>query len=282
MGNNSEPDKLVIDRGLFREQLERRISIGSEILGREIISDLQLKQAGADYEDWDSYNSELLKCSFNNSNNEYRKDYDCVRRVILLGGHKYSFSDWMEESHKGRVQEKLDRLIRLEKKIDLLRSNLESSPMGKTQVACSKDKIFIVHGHDEAVREKVARFLERLELKPIILHEQANSGKTIIEKFESHANVEFAVILLTGDDVGKVKTAEKDSLRARQNVILEWGFFIGKLGRNKVCALYEKGVELPSDLHGLLYLSLEDRGWQMDLAKELKEAGYEINLNKLL
>jgi len=282
MGNNSEPDKLVIDRGLFREQLERRISIGSEILGREIISDLQLKQAGADYEDWDSYNSELLKCSFNNSNNEYRKDYDCVRSIILLGGHKYSFSDWIE-SHKGRVQEKLDRLIRLEKKTDLLRSNLESSPMGKTQVACSKDKIFIVHGHDEAVREKVARFLEKLGLKPIILDGQANAGKTIIEKFEHYAsNAGFAVILLTDDDIGESKNAESTKPRARQNVIFEYGYFVGKLGRDRTCQLYKNGLELPSDLHGVVYSSLDDRGWKMDLAKELKAAGYKIDLNKLL
>jgi len=259
MGNNSEVSKLVVDKEEFKQQLEERINAGKE--------QLETRDPSR-YDAWDDYNIELLEISFDNANNKYKRDY--IQSVIPFTENIYD-----------DIFLKINTLRRIADKIPLLSSEKESSPMDKTQVVYS-NKIFIVHGHNNAVKFEVARFIEKLDLKPIILHEQANAGKTIIEKFESHANVGFAVILLTGDDVGKVKTAEKDSPRARQNVILEWGFFIGKLGRNKVCALYEKGVELPSDLHGLLYLSLDDQGWQMELARELKAAGYEIDLNKLL
>ena len=100
------------------------------------------------------------------------------------------------------------------------------------------NKVFVIHGHDEAARETVARFLEKLGLEPVILHEQANKGHTIIEKFEDHADVAFAVVLLTPDDVGKGKGEKSDpKLRARQNVILELGFFLGRLGRKCVSPL---------------------------------------------
>jgi predicted nucleotide-binding protein len=133
------------------------------------------------------------------------------------------------------------------------------------------------------VKINVARTLEKLGLNPIILHEQANSGKTIIEKFEEHSNVGFAIVLLTDDDLGKAKKDENLNARARQNVILELGYFIGKLGRNRVCPLYTKGVELPSDLYGLLYLEIDSSEyWKISLAKELKAAGYDIDVNKII
>lgn len=114
-------------------------------------------------------------------------------------------------------------------------------------------EVFLVHGRDEGAREKVARFLERLNLKPVVLHEQPNKGRTIIEKFEDYARVGFAVVLLTPDDIGKLKDDEGDfEPRARQNVILELGCFIGQLGRERVCALVKKGVEWPSDYDGVL------------------------------
>ena len=129
----------------------------------------------------------------------------------------------------------------------------------------------------------MARTIEKLQLTPIILSEQPNQGQTIIEKFELHSNVGFAIIVLTADDLGKLKTDDKEKYRARQNVILEMGYFIGKLGRNKVFPLFESGVELPSDLHGVLYNPLDEQGiWKFNLAKELNAAGYNVDANKLL
>lgn len=143
--------------------------------------------------------------------------------------------------------------------------------------------IFIVHGHDEAAKESVARFVEKLGIEAIILHEQPNAGRTIIEKFEDHSNVGFAIVLLTPDDIGAPKDRTNETKpRARQNVILELGYFMGKLGRGRVCALYKEGVEIPSDYQGVLYIPMDSAGaWRMALAKEIKNAGIDVDLNKL-
>jgi predicted nucleotide-binding protein len=143
-------------------------------------------------------------------------------------------------------------------------------------------KIFIVHGHAGESREAVARFLERLGLEPVILHERPNEGKTVIEKFEAHADVGFAIILLTSDDVGGPAGGEQRP-RARQNVILELGYFIGRLTRSKVCAFKADDVELPSDILGIAWTTFDQGGaWQIGLAKELQAAGYKIDWNKVM
>jgi len=142
-------------------------------------------------------------------------------------------------------------------------------------------KVFIVHGHDEGAREKVARFLEKIDFEAIILHERANQGRTIIEKFEANSDVGFAVVLLTADDEGG-KVGEAHQRRARQNVLLEWGYFIGKLGRERVCALKSGNLELPSDIVGVVWEPMDEhRAWKGKLAKELHAAGYEIAWQKV-
>ncbi len=150
----------------------------------------------------------------------------------------------------------------------------------------SSNKIFIVHGHDEEMKQTVARTVEKLDLKPIILHEQANGGKTIIEKFETHSNdVSFAIVLLSPDDKGcTVDSFPNDTkLRARQNVILELGYFIGKLGRDRVFVLHKNSsnFELPSDIMGVLYTPYIE-GWEFKLIKELHICGYEVDANEIL
>ena len=144
--------------------------------------------------------------------------------------------------------------------------------------------VFIVHGHDDSTKETVAKFIESLGLHAVVLHEQPNSGRTIIEKFEAYSNVGFAVVLLTPDDIG-ASSKDRENLRprTRQNVILELGFFLGKIGREKVCVLYKEGVEIPSDYQGVLYTLYDSSGsWRSQLAKELKHAGFTVDLNKAL
>lgn len=170
--------------------------------------------------------------------------------------------------------------------IEILRLELEAKPtvmVSSPKTGAKSRKVFVVHGHDSGTKEMVARFLERLDLEPIILHEQADEGRTIIEKFADHSDVAYAVVLLTADDRGGARDAtfDKQSFRARQNVILEFGYFLAKLGRKGVRALFEEGVEMPSDFSGVLYTPLDrDGAWRMNLAKEIKAAGIDIDLNK--
>lgn len=144
-------------------------------------------------------------------------------------------------------------------------------------------EIFIVHGHNDEIKHNVARVIEKLKLTPIILNEQSNEGLTIIEKFEKYSNVSFAVVLLTYDDFGNSKSNSKNNKRARQNVILELGYFIAKLGRQNVLPLYEDEVELPSDISGVLYTKIDNsENWKFRLVKELKTAGFNVDANDIL
>jgi predicted nucleotide-binding protein len=144
-------------------------------------------------------------------------------------------------------------------------------------------KVFVVHGHDHANLQEVARFLERLSLEPIILNEQPNEGQTIIEKFERHSDVGFAVVLLTPDDVGNSKgKADQLLSRARQNVVFELGFFYAKLQRKRVCAMLGKDVEKPSDIDGIVYTVMDSGGaWKLELGREMRAAGLDVDLNRL-
>ncbi|MCE2578012.1 TIR domain-containing protein [Gluconacetobacter entanii] len=145
------------------------------------------------------------------------------------------------------------------------------------------NKIFVVHGRDNGTKETAARFLEQQGLQPVILHEQPSRGMTIPEKLIANSDVGFAVVLLTPDDVGKAKTDTEEMPRARQNVILELGYFVGRLGRDKVCALCKDTIELPSDYVGVAYIEWDDAGaWKIALAREMHAAGYDIDFNKII
>ena len=141
------------------------------------------------------------------------------------------------------------------------------------------DKVFIVHGHDGELKLTVERIIEKQGIEAIILSEQVNKGRTIIEKFEDYSDVGGAICLFTADDYGRAKTDETDSIRARQNVVLETGYFMGKLGRDHVVLLADQNIEMPSDLSGVVYT--DSANWAINLLKELKEMGYTVDLNKL-
>lgn len=147
--------------------------------------------------------------------------------------------------------------------------------------------VFIVHGHNEEMKLAVARTIEKLKLTPIILHEQPNKGKTIIEKFTDNSDVSFAIVLLSSDDIAykKKDKPETAQYRARQNVIFELGYFIGKLGRERVIALHEieRDFEIPSDYSGVLFVPFDNNGkWQFDIVRELKAIGVQVDANNIL
>jgi predicted nucleotide-binding protein len=165
---------------------------------------------------------------------------------------------------------------------EIVKDSPESMPENDIQ----SSNVFIVHGHNNEMKEAVARVVESLGLKPIILHERPNKGKTIIEKFTDYSRVGFAIILLSADDYGfsKKESETEKKLRARQNVVLEMGFFLGKLGREKVLLLYEAvdNFEIPSDYDGVVYTQYDSGGaWKSELVRELKAADFDIDANAL-
>lgn len=147
------------------------------------------------------------------------------------------------------------------------------------QALTTYDKVFIVHGHDGELKLEVARLVEKQGVEAIILSEKANTGKTIIEKFEENSDVSGAICLFTADDFGRAKADLNDRPRARQNVVFEAGYFMGKLSRNRVVIVAENGVELPSDMQGIVYT--DKSNWEVDVLKELRAMGYSIDFNKL-
>lgn len=282
--------ELVVSKEEFLSKLDERIKMGEEILSFQVQTQENFDKNKEDFYNWNDYNSEYLKQSFNNQYNEYKKSYDDAGSwsgFFGLGGPPPSPAQKLQE-FKERVESKVKNLKKLVAKTELLKSAVEPKNIALAQPEekakeTSSNNIFIVHGHDERTKIDIARTIEKLGLNPIILHEQPNEGRTIIEKFEMHSNVNFAIVLMTCDDFGKPKNSTDEKYRARQNVILEMGYFIGKLGRSRVFPLYENGVELPSDLYGLLYVPLDERGnWKFALVKELRAVGYEVDANNIL
>lgn len=138
-------------------------------------------------------------------------------------------------------------------------------------------QVFIVHGHDELAKLEMADFIRSLNLEPIILHMQASSGRTIIEKIEYYSNVGFGVVLYTPCDVGSKAGALSGSYRARQNVVFEHGYLIGKLGRPRVSAIVKGAIETPNDISGVVYIALDEQGsWKEDLKREMRSVGYQV------
>lgn len=240
---------------------------------------------------WKDYTAEIFKQAFDIPNNEYHAGFLSKGRIMLVTGNE----DWMKEYHE-EINGKISYIETFIQKIPLMPSLLEQhSDEPKDKKEIDSKKVFIVHGHNEALKTKVARVVEQMGLKAIILHEQEDFGKTVIEKFEDNADdVGFAIILLTADDTAvSHKELEKESTikgykaqykdRARQNVIFEMGFFIGKLGRARVFELLEEGIEEPSDLKGIIYTPADnDDMWRFKLAKRLKAVGYDVNTDALL
>jgi predicted nucleotide-binding protein len=274
------PARLSMPRAEAENRLSNQIKEGERLWRRPQGDQSELDLFVRETVDWSDFNEELLRRMFTSP--EYADKYAVDFAVV--GGTSSLTAQWLE--NRAYIDVKVQKLQSLLKRLELIPeiepvSHLDSSrglPVGE-----SKKRVFIVHGHDNAIREEVARFLEKLSLEPVILDEQPNQGNTVIEKIEANADVAFATVLLTADDVGRSnRTLDEPRPRARQNVILELGFFMGYLGRAHVAALYEQGVELPSDYHGVLYIPLTGgESWMLRLAKELKKAGLDVDMNKL-
>lgn len=279
-----EPTHLTKSKGQFKAELQERIVEGEELLKRNIQTVEDFEKLKSDYSSWHDYNLELLKQSFNEPYNEYRKSYDQVGSWggIFIGGGRTSPAQELKEFND-KFNSKIDNLKKLVQKADLLKSSeVEATVAVQDDQELNKSQVFIVHGHDDLAKVETARFIEKLGFEPIILHEQASSGQTIIEKIETYSNVGFGVVLYTPCDIGAKKGDETELRhRARQNVVFEHGYLIGKIGRENVAALVKGDVETPNDISGVVYISM-DNDWKLDLAKELRNSGYSVDMNKVI
>lgn len=260
-----------------------RLEVGNQI-GEVFVSKLgrvQLYSTAADLDKWDKFNTTLLKNLFTTMS--FATNYGTLKPSLDSITGK-SLEEWQRRL-TGWFLGKITALESIDEQLVLFDKAPQSVTAKREVIKPLGSKVFIVHGHDEAVKQSVARFLEHLDLDVVILHEKPDRGRTTIEKLveESDMGVGYAVVLLTGDDVGKlVSEGGEPSPRARQNVILELGYFLAKLGRERVHALYQEGVELPSDYDSVLYTPLRDpEAWKLKLAIELKAVGFNIDLNKL-
>ena len=275
------PPTLTTTRFIAGEKISAQIQKGKAILDSSISSHEDLRLANDSASKWSAYNTELLTRLFTNLSmaNEYN-DY--------IPGGPYT-TDYTFDQEVGFFRDLLHAQVkRLEgilERLDLVPESAETtsstSESRRLKNQSARD-VFVVHGRDAALKETVARFLALLDLNPIILHERANAGRTLIEKFVDNSNVAFAVVIMTPDDLGFLAghSNEQES-RARQNVIFELGYFIGLLGRERVCALQRLNVVPPSDWEGVAYIPMDDAGaWKLLLAKEMRHAGIQIDLNK--
>jgi predicted nucleotide-binding protein len=276
----SEPKRrpvLIVSRAEAEEKLTSQIKGGEDLLARKPIwSEDGLQKLRDDVRTWDEYTVSVLQTLFDTE--EFADEFAHHTSGFFYVGMPIN-ERWQNKLDE--IAEKIRRLQSIMRRLPMVPSPASPSANEPT-MALDIREVFVVHGHNDAVKQSVARFLEKLDLKPVILHEQPNKGRTVIEKFEAHSSVGFAVVLLTPDDVGGLaSTPDKLSPRARQNVVLELGYFIGKLGRARVCALYQEGVEIPSDIHGVLFVPYDaSEGWRLKLATEIKAAGIDVDLNR--
>lgn len=270
---------LVVSKNEAETSINNQLTRGIEIKNSKINTEELLKSAKNEYNKWKKFTEELLKRIFDGPEMavEFSVWYCGFINIDPTLGQE--INNFRED-----VQEKLTRLESIKERLSLISKTDKNTQNEVKPIADSSNKnIFIVHGHDNTLKESVARFITKLNLNPIILHEQANSGNTLIEKFIKNSEVNYAIVLLTPDDKGSLKGKDEFKLRARQNVIFELGYFIGKIGREKVCALYDEEVELPSDFGSVVYVPIDKHnGWQLKVAKELKTIGLDIDLNSIL
>ena len=239
----------------------------------------------ADHTAWNNVTRSYLVKVFGSKSPNVNEVIHASSSVVMhLGASDYEGQEYMRSLVENQIKMLEGCIEQLETEIEL--STSQANPRRPIERTVQLgDRVFLVHGSDHGIKETVARAITALGLDPLILHEQPNRGRTLIEKFVEYADVGFAIVLLTADDVGRASTEEGEAPRARQNVIFELGYFIGRLGRERVCALYTPdtpGVELPSDFEGVVYVELDAAGkWKFDLVRELKAAGYNVDANKL-
>lgn len=254
-----------------------RLAIGSE----EDFDDVRNQ-----FYKWDSFNAELLKRLFTSA--ELSEEYSWFG-AIAIGGRQ-SLGAQIAELHND-INKKIHRIDSILDRLELIpiAQSVAIPAYGSNSITEHSrhmtKKVFVVHGRDEIAKTNLEVFLLENGLEPVVLHRQADEGMTIIEKFEKHSDVGYAFILLTPDEIAylahddaKPDGERNKEFRARPNVIFEFGYFVAKLGRPRVCCLYTGNVSIPSDLSGLVYKrydkTIEEVAYP--ILKDLRASGYSV------
>lgn len=279
------PLELTVTRDEAKSRLQERVEKGLELKQRQVDTREAFEALSNDYSKWNAFNSELLRRLF--TNEELASEYD-YWGVALIATREPSLGEKIADLYKD-VDKKIHRLDSIIERLELIPISkgiaISSSPEEAAPTHARSKKVFVVHGRDEVAKTSLEVFLHEIGLEPVVLHRQADEGMTIIEKFEKHSDVGYAFILLTPDEIAylasediKPDSERAKEFRARPNVIFEFGYFAGKLGRSRVCCLYTGSVALPSDVSGMIYKrydrSVEEVAYS--IIKDLRASGYSI------
>jgi predicted nucleotide-binding protein len=289
--NPAQPPKPPLELNSSRDEaksrLQDRIEKGRELKSTPIRSPQEFEALQNNLDKWNAFNVELLKRLF--TNDELASEYSFWSGVGVMSMYESSLAEKIADTYK-EIDEKIHRLDSIIERLELIplaaahRVDAASAP-NRSALPPRGKKVFVVHGRDEVAKTGLEVFLHEIGLEPIVLHRQADEGLTVIEKFEKHSDVGYAFILLTPDEIAYLSTEESKpdterskEFRARPNVIFEFGYFVGKLGRSRVCCLYTGNVALPSDVTGMIYKryekSIEEVAYS--ITKDLKAAGYTV------
>ena len=222
-------------------------------------------------------------CRFYNDSNQVQKYFLKLKKVILANQSKLPFTyhnlDFKNqiENFKNLLEIIVDKSFSFPFEFEISSKRNRNINIIKKEGIIMKDRIFVVHGRNTEIRDDVELFIRRIGLEPIILAKQVNKGMSIIEKIEHYSDVSCAIVLYTPCDEGRMKGDCDLKDRARQNVIFEHGYLMAKLGRNNVITLVESGMEFPGDLSGIVYISMQDKDWELQVMKELNGVGLKID-----
>jgi predicted nucleotide-binding protein len=268
---------LRIPRAQAESKIAERIAAGGELVGAQPATTMELDSLAHKVERWRDFNRTWLD---KNLGGEAADEYRAASTHVYGYGWAHDAGTNLKYL-RDEIASEVSKLESIKDRLDIWAAEADVVPADPPDQVLLAAPIFIVHGSDTLRAESVAHTVGRATgRETIILRDQPSGGRTLIEKFEHHAaEVSYAIIVLTADDRGGRKDEDDTRPRGRQNVIFEMGYFYGLIGRDRVSVLLQPGVEEPSDMNGIVYIAFDDNGpWKTELFRELRHAGFNINL----